>query len=65
MISYRYWNSDEYKDLLCYYLTHEDKREAIALAGQQRMLSENNYYCRMKDLAEVVSKHLRADGIHR
>jgi len=44
MISYQYLSSDECKDLLCYYPTHDDKRKAIALAGQQRTLIENNYY---------------------
>jgi spore maturation protein CgeB len=62
VVAYR--SPEECKDLISYYLTHDDEREAIALAGQQRTLSEHTYYCRMKDLAEVVSKHLGAGGIN-
>jgi spore maturation protein CgeB len=62
VVAYR--SPEECKDLISYYLTHDDEREAIALAGQQRTLSEHTYYCRMKDLAEVVNKHLGAGGIN-
>jgi spore maturation protein CgeB len=58
VVAYR--SREECRDLLSYYLTHDDEREAIALAGQQRTLTEHNYYCRMKDLAEAVNKHLGA-----
>jgi hypothetical protein len=56
VVAYR--SPEECVDLLSYYLTHDAEREAIALAGQQRTLNEHNYYCRMKELADVVTKHL-------
>src|SRR5262249_52968833 len=61
VVAYR--SHEECKDLISYYLTHDNEREAIALAGQRRTLSEHNYYHRMKDLADAVSKYLRAGGI--
>jgi len=53
-----YRSVEECHGLLTYYLTHDAERETIAAAGQQRTLSEHNYYCRMNDLAKVVGKHL-------
>ncbi len=38
-----------------YYLTHEEEREAIARAGQRRVLQEHTYLHRMQRLVEVVS----------
>lgn len=62
VVAYR--SFEECRELLSYYLTHDDEREAIALAGQRRTLTEHNYYCRMKDLSAAVTKHLRAAGIN-
>ncbi len=38
-----------------YYLTHEEERETIARAGQQRTLAEHTYPCRVARLLEIVT----------
>jgi spore maturation protein CgeB len=58
VVAYR--SPEECRDLLSYYLAHDDEREAIAVAGQQRTLAEHNYTSRMTDFVEVVRKHLKA-----
>lgn len=41
-----------------YYLEHDEKRETIARAGQQRSLRDRTYYRRMPELADIVQKYL-------
>jgi spore maturation protein CgeB len=41
-----------------YYLEHDDEREAIARAGQQRTLREHTWYQRMQELVDIVSKYI-------
>jgi len=41
-----------------YYSEHEDEREAIARAGQQRTLREHTYHHRMRELVEIVGRYL-------
>jgi spore maturation protein CgeB len=56
VIAYR--TPEECAELIQYYLEHEDEREAIALAGQQRTLRDHTYYHRMQELVSIVHKYL-------
>lgn len=52
IVAYR--TAQECIELINYYLEHEDTRQAIALAGQQRTLREHTYYHRMQELVDLV-----------
>ena len=52
-----YRNANECVEILKYYLEHDDKREAIARAGQQRTLREHTYYHRMQELVDITHKY--------
>ena len=56
VVAYR--SPEECAELIQYYLEHDDEREAIARAGQQRTLREHTYYQRMQELVEIVRKYL-------
>jgi len=56
VVAYR--TPEECAELIQYYLEHNDEREAIARAGQERTLREHTYYRRMQELAASVSKYL-------
>jgi spore maturation protein CgeB len=56
VVAYR--SPEECIELIDYYLTHEEERQAIAAAGQQRTLREHTSYQRMQELAEIVSTYL-------
>ncbi len=56
VVAYR--NTEECVELVKYYLAHDDEREAIARAGQQRTLSEHSYYHRMQELTEILNRYL-------
>jgi len=56
VVAYR--NAEECAELIQYYLEHDEEREVIARAGQQRTLCEHTYYQRMQDLLDIVSKYL-------
>lgn len=53
-----YRRPEECIELIRYYLDHERERESVAKAGQQRTLREHNYYHRMGELVETVSKYI-------
>jgi spore maturation protein CgeB len=53
-----YRTAEECAELIQYYLEHDDEREAIARAGQQRTLHDHTYYNRMQEFADIVQKHL-------
>jgi spore maturation protein CgeB len=55
VVTYR--SPEECTEMIQYYLAHEDEREAIARAGQQRTLREHTFYQRMQELEEVVHKY--------
>jgi len=55
VVAYR--NADECYEYLNYYLEHDDEREAIAIAGQQRTLREHTYYHRMQELTDIVREY--------
>lgn len=54
-----YCNPEECAELIQYYLKHDDKREAIACAGQERTLREHTYYQRMAELVEIIDGFAR------
>ena len=56
VVAYR--TPEECAELIRYYLEHDDEREAIACAGQQRTLREHTYYQRMEELVDIVRKYL-------
>ncbi|MHC4251376.1 MAG: CgeB family protein [Planctomycetota bacterium] len=53
-----YRSPEECVELIRYYLAHEDERQAIARAGQERTLREHTYYQRMQELVDIVSRYL-------
>lgn len=56
VIAYR--SAEECAELVQYYMTHDEEREAIARAGQKRTLQEHTYYHRMQEFVEIVRKYL-------
>lgn len=50
-----YQDDRDLLDKIAYYLAHEEKREAIARAGQARTLREHTYAHRMEKLLHIVS----------
>jgi spore maturation protein CgeB len=57
VVSYR--TPEECAEKIRYYVEHEDEREEIARAGQQRTLRDHTYYQRMRELVAIVERHLR------
>jgi spore maturation protein CgeB len=57
LLAYR--SLDECVELIRYYLTHDEEREAIARAGQARTFHEHTYFHRMQELVDIVGRHLR------
>lgn len=56
VVAYR--STEECFELIQYYLEHDEEREAIARAGQQRTLREHTYYQRMQELVDIIQKYL-------
>jgi spore maturation protein CgeB len=56
VVAYR--TPEECVDLIQYYLEHDEEREAIARAGQERTLREHTYYQRMQALVNLLAKYL-------
>jgi spore maturation protein CgeB len=54
-----YHTPEECAEKIQYYLEHEDEREEIARAGQQRTLRDHTYYQRMQELVDIVERHLQ------
>ena len=55
VVAYR--SPEECAELIEYYLEHEEERNRIARAGQQRTLREHTYPRRMRELVEIISKY--------
>jgi hypothetical protein len=53
-----YHSADHCAELVRYYLEHDNEREAIARAGQERTLREHTEYQRTRDLLEIVCKYI-------
>jgi len=56
VVAYR--TPEECTELIQYYLTHDQERQVIARAGQERTLRDHTYYQRMQELLGVVQRHL-------
>ena len=56
VVAYR--TPQECAELITYYLEHDGERRAVALAGQERTLRDHTYQQRMKELADIVRKHV-------
>jgi spore maturation protein CgeB len=57
-----YSTREECAEMIRYYLEHEEEREEIARAGQQRTLRDHTYYQRMQDLVDIVQRYLQQPG---
>lgn len=53
-----YRDANECIEKIKYYLQHDNERQTIARAGQERTLREHTYYHRMEELVDIVSKYL-------
>lgn len=56
VVAYR--SPQECVEMIQYYLEHDDEREAIAHAGQQRTLQDHTYLQRMQELVGIIQKFL-------
>ena len=56
VVSYR--TPEECAEMVQYYLEHDEEREAIACAGQQRTLRDHTYDRRMPELVDIVQNYL-------
>jgi spore maturation protein CgeB len=56
VVSYR--TPEECAEMIQYYLEHDEEREAIARAGQQRTLRDHTYDKRMQELVDIVQNYL-------
>jgi spore maturation protein CgeB len=54
-----YRTPQECVEMVQYYLEHDEEREVIARAGQQRTLRDHTYYQRTAELADIVQKYLK------
>lgn len=53
-----YRSAEECAELIEYYLKHDAEREAIARAGQERTLREHTYAHRVRQLEDIIRRHL-------
>lgn len=49
-----YGSVEECREMIGYYLGHEEERQAVAAAGQARTLREHTYSHRMQELLEIL-----------
>ncbi len=56
VVAYR--TPEECVNLVEHYLDHDEEREAIAHAGQERTLREHTYYRQMQELMAIIQKYL-------
>lgn len=56
LVTYR--DAAECVELAGYYLAHEDQRETIARAGQERTCRDHTYEQRMRELVDIIREHL-------
>ena len=55
VVAYR--TPEECVELVQYYLEHEDERNAIAQAGQERTIKQHTCYERTRELLDIVRRH--------
>jgi spore maturation protein CgeB len=56
VVAYR--TPEECVEMMKYYLEHDDERETIARAGQQRTRRDHTFHNRMQQLSDIVRKYL-------
>lgn len=56
VVAYR--TPEECVELIDYYMNHDDQREAIARAGQQRTIRDHTFYHRMQELSSLVQQYI-------
>jgi spore maturation protein CgeB len=56
VVSYR--TPEECVEMIQYYLEHDEEREAIARAGQQRTLRDHTYSKRVQELVDIIRKYV-------
>ena len=56
VVAYR--SPEECRELITYYLAHDQERQAIAAAGQARTLREHTYLHRMQELLGLLRRYL-------
>jgi hypothetical protein len=61
VVAYR--SAEECAELIEYYLQHDDERQMIARAGQQRTLQEHTYYHRVQELMEIIGRRLAGQTV--
>lgn len=54
-----YSSKEEAGELVSYYLKNTDAAQRIAIAGQERTLKDHTYEVRMRELYEILERHLR------
>lgn len=61
VVAYR--TPEECVEMIRYYLEHENERQSIARAGQQRTLRDHTCRNRMEELVSIVDRHVRPGAI--
>jgi spore maturation protein CgeB len=56
VVAYR--TDEECVEMVQYYLEHQDEANTIARAGQQRVLRDHTFHCRMQELANIVERYM-------
>ena len=56
-----FYNLDDLKDKVQYYLTHDSERQSIAQAGQLRAHSEHTYLHRLRQMLNVIEDNTSLD----
>jgi glycosyltransferase involved in cell wall biosynthesis len=56
------YNDDNLEDLIAYYLTHGDEREAIADAGRAQVLARHTHRCRHEQVMSLIRAELLGDA---
>ena len=54
IVLYTFGDFDELKSKIDYYLSHDDEREEIRLAGHKRILKDGTYHNRMDSMLKII-----------
>jgi len=56
IVTYTYNDFNELKDKIDYYLVHDEEREAIRLAGNERTKKDHTYISRWSDIIKIINE---------